>query len=64
MVNGKILTDAGELLTKLIEYNLPTGIGGPCARTGNVFALPVPVITYIRIGIRMIVTISRKMPFS
>ena len=43
IVNGKILTDAGELLTKLIEYNLPTGTGGSCSRTGNVFALPVPV---------------------
>jgi hypothetical protein len=43
IVNGKILTDAGELLTKLIEYNLPTGTGGPCARTGKVFTLPVPV---------------------
>ena len=43
IVNGKILTDAGELLTKLIEYNPPTSTGGSCARTGNVFALPVPV---------------------
>jgi archaellin len=43
IVNGKILTDAGELLTKLIEYNPPTGIGGSCTSTGNVFALPVRV---------------------
>ena len=43
IVNGKILTDAGERLTKLIEYNLPTSTGGMCASTGNVFTLPVGV---------------------
>jgi hypothetical protein len=43
IVNGKVLTDAGELLTKLIEYNLPTSIGGPCERTGKVFTLPFEV---------------------
>jgi hypothetical protein len=43
IVNGKILTDAGELLNKLTEYNPPSGIGGACARTGNVFTLPVNV---------------------
>jgi hypothetical protein len=43
IVSGKILTDAGELLTNLTEYNPPSGIGGACARTGNVFTLPVPV---------------------
>jgi hypothetical protein len=43
IVNGKILTDAGELLNRLTEYNVPSGIGGACARTGNVFTLPVNV---------------------
>jgi hypothetical protein len=43
IVNGKILTDAGELLKNLTEYNPPSGIGGACARTGNVFTLPVNV---------------------
>ena len=43
IVNGKILTDAGELLNNLTEYNPPSGIGGACARTGNVFTLPVNV---------------------
>lgn len=43
IVNGKILTDAGELLNKLTEYNTPSSIGGVCARTGNVFMLPVNV---------------------
>ena len=43
IVNGKILTDAGEGLDKLTEYNTPSGMGGTCARTGNVFNLPVNV---------------------
>jgi hypothetical protein len=43
IVNGKILTDTGELLTKLIEYNPPTSIGGTCERTGKVFTLPFGV---------------------
>jgi hypothetical protein len=43
IVKGKILTDAGELLKNLTEYNPPSGIGGVCTPTGNVFTLPVPV---------------------
>ena len=43
IVNGKILTDAGELLNRLTEYNTPSSTGGVCARTGNVFTLPVNV---------------------
>jgi len=53
IVNGKILTDAGELNSiiavfpfveplPLIEYNLPTSVGaGSCVATGNVYNPPI-----------------------
>jgi hypothetical protein len=40
---GKILTDAGEILKKLTEYNLPSTIWGSRLPTRNVFNLPVRV---------------------
>jgi hypothetical protein len=44
IVNGKILTNFGNGLTNhLEEYNPPSGIGGECTATGNMFTLPVTV---------------------
>jgi hypothetical protein len=44
IVNGKILTSIGNSITnQLKEYNPPSGIGGDCVATGNVFTLPVGV---------------------
>lgn len=44
IVNGKILTNFGNGITNhLEEYNAPSGIGGECTATGNVFTLPVTV---------------------
>lgn len=44
IVNGKILTNFGNGITNhLEEYHPPSGIGGECTATGNVFTLPVTV---------------------
>jgi hypothetical protein len=44
IVNGKILTHGDGQLNHLNEYNPPSGIGGWCVPTGNVFNLPVTAI--------------------
>ena len=41
IVNGKILTHGDGQLNHVNEYHPPSGIGGYCVPTGNVFNLPV-----------------------